>query len=156
LSGFFASARITTASSAGDTSPLSRDGGIGCSSTCLDATATGLSAVNGGRPVSISYRTHPSEYRSDRWSIAPPCACSGERYDAVPRTAAVCSTVSFVVTRAMPKSVTFTWPSRVTMMLAGFTSRWMTPCPWATASASHTASASSTARSGMMRPPPDR
>jgi hypothetical protein len=74
----------------------------------------------------------------------------------VPRTAAVCCTVSFVVTRAMPKSVTFTRPSRVTMMFAGLMSRWITPWEWATVSASLTASVSSIARSGMMRPPPDR
>ena len=35
--------------------------GTGCSSTCLDATATGESPRNGGRPVTISYSTHPSE-----------------------------------------------------------------------------------------------
>ena len=36
----------------------------------------------------------------------------------------------------MPKSATFTWPSRVMRMLAGLMSRWMTPLVWAEASAS--------------------
>jgi hypothetical protein len=36
-------------------SPATRcDGGIGSSRTCLYATATGLSPVNGGAPVTIS------------------------------------------------------------------------------------------------------
>jgi hypothetical protein len=30
--------------------------------------------------------------------------------------------------RAMPKSITFTAPALLIMMLAGFTSRWMMPC----------------------------
>ncbi len=38
---------------------------------------------------------------------------------------------SVLMARAMPKSVTFTWPSSVIRTLPGFTSRWMTPCLWA-------------------------
>ena len=41
LSGFFASARMITASRSGETSRFSREGGTGCSSTCFEATATG-------------------------------------------------------------------------------------------------------------------
>ena len=61
LSGFFARAFMITASSPGATSRFSFEGGVGCSSTCLDATITGESPENGGRPVTISYSTQPSE-----------------------------------------------------------------------------------------------
>ncbi|OPZ43415.1 MAG: hypothetical protein BWY94_01880 [Actinobacteria bacterium ADurb.BinA094] len=36
--------------------------------TCLSATVTALSPLNGTVPVSISYRTTPTEYRSERSS----------------------------------------------------------------------------------------
>ena len=52
--GSFASARRTTALSAGVTAGLSWLGGRGCSDTCFSATATGLSASKGTRPVSAS------------------------------------------------------------------------------------------------------
>ena len=42
------------------------------------ATATGVSPRNGTSPVSISYRTMPSEYRSDCTVTGWPSACSGE------------------------------------------------------------------------------
>ena len=38
---------------------------------------------------------------------------------------------SVLMALAMPKSVTFTWPSSVMRTLPGFTSRWITPCLWA-------------------------
>jgi len=53
----------------------------------------------------------------------------------------------------MPKSITFTRPSRVTMMLAGLMSRWITPCACAAASASATFSAMPAALVGASRPP---
>src|SRR5918994_3540209 len=94
---------------------------------------------------------------SERPSTGRPCACSGDRYEAVPRIAAVWATVSaVVVTRAMPKSVTFTSPRGSSMMLPGLMSRWITPCAWAASSARHTSIAMSIARSGRMRPPPAR
>ena len=52
---------MTTASSFGGTSGLCADGGTGASFTCLYAIATGVSPVNGGRPASSSYKTHPNE-----------------------------------------------------------------------------------------------
>ena len=61
LEGFFASARRITASRSCEMSPFNREGGVGCSITCLDATDTAESPVNGGRPVTISYSTHPRE-----------------------------------------------------------------------------------------------
>ena len=33
--------------------------------------------------------------------------------------------------RAMPKSATSVWPSRVSRMFSGLMSRWITPCSWA-------------------------
>jgi hypothetical protein len=93
---------------------------------------------------------------SERASTGCPCACSGERYDAVPSTVAVAVTVSADAARAMPKSMTFTSPERVTMMLPGLMSRWTMPALCASASAEHTAPASSTARSGSRRPPCER
>src|SRR5512132_3635065 len=56
----------------------------------------------------------------------------------------------------MPKSVTFTSPRGLSMMLPGLMSRWITPCAWAASSARHTSIAMSIARSGRMRPPPAR
>ena len=55
------------------------DGAAGVSRTCLYATDTGLAAVNGATPVSISYSTTPSAYTSERPSSAKPWACSGEK-----------------------------------------------------------------------------
>ena len=60
-----------------------------------------------------------------RASTISPLACSGEKYDAVPRIAVVCATVveESEMALAMPKSMTFTWPLRVIMMLPGLMSR---------------------------------
>ena len=52
--GSFSSARITTASSAGETCGLIELGRCGVSETCFIATATALSASKGTRPVSAS------------------------------------------------------------------------------------------------------
>ena len=59
-----------------------------------------------------------------------PCACSGGRYRAVPTTAWVCPVWAEVSdsARAIPKSITLTAPDWETITLAGFTSRWTTPC----------------------------
>ena len=50
----------------------------------------------------------------------------------MPITAAVCVTLwpLSAIARAMPKSITFTAPVLLIMMLAGLTSRWMMPCWW--------------------------
>ena len=45
---------------------------------------------------------------------------------------------SVAMARAMPKSVTLTWPSVVMSTLPGFTSRWTTPWRWAKPSAAAT------------------
>ena len=86
---------------------------------------------------------------SDRASTGSPWACSGEKYVAVPRTVAVWVRDSELVARAIPKSMTFTSPDGVSMMLPGLTSRWTIPARWAKARASATPSATSTARSGI-------
>ena len=52
--GSFSSARITTASSAGETCGLIALGRCGDWETCFSATATALSPSNGTRPVSAS------------------------------------------------------------------------------------------------------
>ena len=97
-----------------------------------------VAAVNGGRPASISYATTPSAY----WSEAPvsesPLHCSGLIYSGVPMVAPVCVSPDCASDIfEMPKSVTKASPSLSTMMLAGFTSRWMTPpaerCAYASA-----------------------
>ena len=64
-----------------------------------------------------------------RASTVSPFACSGEKYGAVPRIAVVCATVveESETARAMPKSMTFTWPVGVTMTLPGLMSRCTTP-----------------------------
>ena len=69
---------------------------------------------------------------SARLSTVSPRACSGERYWAVPMTAAVWVMVAEVsaTARAMPKSITLTYPSRVSMTLAGLMSRWTMPAAW--------------------------
>jgi hypothetical protein len=62
----------------------------------------------------------------------------------VPITAAVCVTFwPSPSARAMPKSITFTAPARLIMMLAGLTSRWMMLCRWLKSSAAHTSAITS-------------
>ena len=81
--------------------------------------------------MSSSKATQPTAYRSERVPTSPPMACSGERYWAVPTTVCVCVMVAEVSARAraMPKSITFTSPEPVTMMLAGLMSRCTIPRP---------------------------
>ena len=71
--------------------------------------ATGLSPLKGVEPVSISYITTPSEYRSLRPSTGLPWACSGEKYVAVPMTEPVrvrLASAPADMAVAMPKSAT--------------------------------------------------
>ncbi len=71
----------------------------------------------------------------------------------MPITSPVWVNVAEPMARAMPKSVIFTWPSGVTRMFAGFTSRCTTPAACATARASAIWSPSSLACSGSMSRP---
>src|SRR4030095_6003463 len=61
-------------------------GGCGASLTMLVSRASFVSAVNGFRPVTISYRTEPKLKMSDRASSLRPSACSGDIYAVVPTT----------------------------------------------------------------------
>ena len=72
------------------------------------------------------------EYTSLRESTVSPRACSGERYCAVPITAAVwvIAEDASAMARAMPKSITFTSPDGVSITLAGLMSRWTMPARW--------------------------
>ena len=82
-----------------------------------------------------------------------PRACSGERYWAVPITVPVWVMPTPSAARAMPKSVTLTWPSGVTIRLAGFTSRCTIPATWAAASASPVCAIRSRTASGSRSRP---
>ncbi len=85
----------------------------------------------GNWPVRSWNSITPSEYKSLRPSRRRPANCSGDMYEGVPSTAPV-RVLLASVTRAMPKSVTFTWSmAGLIITLAGFTSRWITPCLWA-------------------------
>ncbi len=77
--------------------------------------ATGVGPENGTCPVTISYRQQPREYRSLRASASRPWACSGAMYWAVPTTAEVWVIDGTAVARAMPKSITLTLPSVVSI-----------------------------------------
>ena len=52
---------------------------LGGSLTCFRATETEVSPSKGTCPVSISYITTPTEYRSLFSSATSPLACSGEK-----------------------------------------------------------------------------
>ena len=87
--------------------------------------------ANARRPASISYRTAPKLKMSDRASTGWPSACSGDMYAAGPehRARVVSVTSAAAVQRlATPKSSSFAVPPAVTMMFAGFRSRWRMPC----------------------------
>ena len=50
-----------------------------------ESTSRAVLPTNGRWPVAHSYRTTPSENKSERPSSASPADCSGDMYDAVPR-----------------------------------------------------------------------
>ena len=79
LSGFFSNSWQTSVSSHDGMSMTSRDGRSNFPCTCSRNICIALSASNGFFPVSSSYRTMPSEYRSDRWlRLRSPLHCSGD------------------------------------------------------------------------------
>ncbi len=90
-----------------------------------------------------------------RGSTAAPRACSGEKYVAVPMTEPVLVrfwSVESLSALAMPKSATFTPPSRVISTLPGLTSRCTTRLRWAKPRAAAMSAVISAARSGCSRP----
>ena len=140
-SGFFASAFWITQSKVAGTAGSIDDGGGGSVCRTAAMTPAALPLSNARRPVAISYMTAPNANRSDAdvgvASLEPlgrhvldraeqrllrrqPLACDRraiERHLAsAPRSRIV----------ARPKSSTFT-PVFVSMMFAGFRSRWTTP-----------------------------
>ena len=111
---------------------------VGTSCTCLYAVANADSPLNGGFPVTNSYRTMPNEYRSERRSSPSPFACSGEKYVAVPITAPSCvrpPSCAESSARAIPKSTTLMSPFDAIRMFAGLMSRCTTLLRCAYASA---------------------
>ena len=118
--------------------------------TTASSTSGVVAPANARLPVSISYSTAPKEKISLRRSTGRPTACSGDMYAAVPRITPVRVWPSVSVgelasddgggssssTLAKPKSSTFTTPSGVILMFAGFRSRWTTPRSCAYSSAS--------------------
>ena len=83
--GSLESIRSMSASSGLGHSGLCHVGATAAVLMCCPMIATGLSPVNGGLPVTISYIIAPREYRSLRTVISPPIACSGDIYHGVPR-----------------------------------------------------------------------
>ncbi len=80
----------------------------------------------------------PSEYRSLAGVAEAPATRSGARYAGVPTSIPVRVTGADPAMWAMPKSVTFTWPSLATSRLPGLTSRCTKPAWCATCSAAAT------------------
>ena len=73
-----ASSRASTSRTATGTPVRTCETGRGSASSCWCTTTAMEPPVNGGWPVSISYSTQPSAYRSARPSTpASPAACSG-------------------------------------------------------------------------------
>ena len=67
----------------------------------------------------------------------------------MPSTEPTCVTRVISAALAMPKSASLALPSRVTIRLAGLTSRWITPARCAHSSASQASAAIETARAGL-------
>ena len=157
---------VTNASSAGGacgSCAKTRGGGV---LRCIWSVSAGVFPRNGGRPVSNSNSTTPSEYRSVcGHGSGLPRICSGAMYRNVPSVRP--SAVSFDPSRtaANPKSASFSVPSAASRKFPGFRSRWTTPFPCANASAAQICVANVTTASGVRRPlrssrscrvPPDR
>ena len=99
------------------------------------------SPENARRPTNVSYSTAPNAQMSVRLSTLFPLACSGLMYATEPRMMPPCVSDSVAVgasegsfaadaastSFAKPKSSTLTSPAGVTIILAGFKSRWMIP-----------------------------
>ena len=134
--------------------------------TTASSTSGVVDPTNALLPASISYSTAPKEKISLRRSTGRPTACSGDMYAAVPRImpARVCPMVmvgefasedlggSSSRTLARPKSSTFTTPSGVILMLAGFRSRCMMLRSCANSNASTICFAIATASSSASGP----
>ena len=129
-SGFFASARRMTRSTAATAGEPARAGG--CSVSVALTTAITVRPPNAGRPASISNKMAPTANRSERASTGSPVISSGAMYPGVPNTAPErvrLSSESCVVCtsgRARPKSSSLT-PWAVKNTFDGLRSRWTMP-----------------------------
>src|SRR5260370_475587 len=110
--------RATMASNPDDTDGLACEGGSGVEERTRLQMPWSESASNGRLPVTISYRTTPREKRSERASWGLPMICSGHQYAGVPSSGV--APVARLASRAMPKSINFTWPSSGMSTLARF------------------------------------
>ena len=100
--------------------------GLSSSIVIASIVASGVSRMNGGRPVKSSYRSAPSDHTSVRLSTSRvPRTCSGDMYAGVPSTPpSHVRRVSAVVSSAMPKSRTLIVPSVHRNRFDGLRSRW--------------------------------
>ena len=101
--------------------------GPSCASQTRSIVSSGVSPSKGLRPVSSSCSVMPSEKKSLAGLSAPPRTCSGDMYAYVPLRTPLRVVSRSSVALAMPKSASFTSPSRDTSTLAGVTSRCTTP-----------------------------
>ena len=89
---------------------------------------------------------------SDAGVATCPAACSGEMYDAVPRTVPAAVSWPTIADLAMPKSVSTSVPLGRTSRFPGLTSRWTMPFSCAACSASAAWATSAMVRPGVSRP----
>ncbi len=99
--------------------------------TTRNSIAAGSPRPNGPRPVAAKTSTAAAENTSAAGPAAPPAACSGDMYAAVPTMSPARVSSVWSAARAMPKSIR-RGPSAASRTLLGFTSRWTTPA-WCTA-----------------------
>jgi hypothetical protein len=110
--------------------------------------------IRDARVAILSYSVPPNAQTSVRLSTGLPFACSGDMYAAVPRITPICVIAGVVIVGdsagvlpgrpapvdsasfASPKSRIFTVPSGLTLIFAGFRSRWTIPCSCAASNAS--------------------
>ena len=115
-------------------------------SSIADAVSAALWCAKGCARDSVSNNTMPKLKMSERASTGSPRVCSGDMYAVVPGTspgtvsadAVFRSVPANAEVFAMPKSSTFAWFERVSMMFCGLMSRWTIPSRCASARASAT------------------
>ena len=87
----------------------------------------GVTYERGSPPDRSSYRTHPTAQMSLLNAAGSPSHCSGAMYGSVPIQPPVALSLVPPTALAIPKSVTFTWPSAQMNRFAGLMSRCTTP-----------------------------
>ena len=115
---------MTTRSSALGTPDFLLDGAGISSCMMFRRLPRSVSAANSRSPTMSSCSTTPSANRSTRPSICVPAvSCSGATYAGLPLTVPARVGCRAFAHFAIPKSSNFTAPVRVTITLAGVTSR---------------------------------